>query len=130
MIVDSSALIAVLNNEPTRKTILRAMAYADCILLPSPAYVETCIVLQARFEPAILRDFAELMEASKIEIIPFSETAAYIAAEAFANYGKGQAHKAQLNFGDCMVYAVAKAEHQPLLFVGQDFAQTDVHCVL
>jgi len=125
MIVDSSALICVLFNEPEAPAFVRAMDQALVLRIGAPLYLESCIVAATRHGPLVLQDLAQLVRASNIEIVPFTKAAAYTASDAFMKYGKGR-HPAALNFADCMSYALAKTEVMPLLFKGDDFRLTDV----
>lgn len=125
MIVDSSALICVLFNEPEAPDFLRAMERASVRRMGAPLYLESCIVAASRYGPLVLQDLAQMVRISDIDIVPFTEAAAHIASDSFMKYGKGR-HRAALNFADCMSYALAKTEVMPLLFKGDDFRLTDV----
>ncbi len=129
MIVDSSALICVLFDEPEAPRFIRAMEQASVLHMGAPLYLESCIVAASRHGPSILQDLAQLVRASNIDIVPFTKAAAYTAADAFMKYGKGR-HPAALNFADCMSYALAKTEVMPLLFKGDDFRLTDIEAAL
>ena len=129
MILDSSALLAVAFEEPEALAFMAAMQDASDLRMGAPSYVETCIVVASRRGPRALPRLHLLAQVTKIEIIPFSRSAALIAAEAFLKYGKGR-HPAGLNFGDCMSYALAKTEVMPLLFKGEDFRLTDVEAAI
>jgi ribonuclease VapC len=83
-------------------------------------------VVRAREHPALLEELDRFLDEIEVQVMPFDETQARLAADAFQRYGKGQGHPAQLNKGDCAVYALAKTLNELLLFVGNDFAQTDV----
>lgn len=129
MIVDSSALVALVLHESNRELILDALAKAPWVGIGAPTLAETGIVLEARlgFEARPL--VAMLSEQLDLEIVPFGSAHAREAREAFRRFGRGR-HPARLNFGDCLTYAVAKVAGQPLLFVGNDFTQTDLESVL
>lgn len=125
-VVDTSAVIAIVCDEPEAAALHRIMAGAEIILLPSSAYLEAGIVLLRRYGDgarAMLDDFLKL---GQIEIAPLGPIESGLALEAYARYGKGRGHKAQLNFGDCQTYSVAKSLGLPLLFVGEDFTATDL----
>ncbi len=125
MIVDSSALLAILLKEPEGQSIEYAVAdSADC-KISSGNYLETSIVALARGGPAGMRDLDLLIARFRIEVVPFPESQAHLARQAFARFGKGR-HSAGLNFGDCMAYALAKESGEELLFKGADFGLTDV----
>ncbi|WP_353217026.1 type II toxin-antitoxin system VapC family toxin [Sandarakinorhabdus sp.] len=132
MIVDTSALIAILQNEPERPALRDALLLASNPMLPAPAYLELAIVLEGKLPAgssdnridAILADFG-------IGIAACDAGIAKAARAAFARYGKGRGQfqsgpAARLNFGDCLVYATARHLNLPLLFKGDDFAHTDI----
>lgn len=130
MIVDSSALVAVLRDEPLADRILDVLDGADRLAMGAPTYVETCLVIDARKNPALSRHLDELVAVADIEIVPFTAEHARRAREAFREYGRGSGHPAHLNLGDCYSYAVASVAHEPLLFVGDDFTHTDIRAAL
>lgn len=130
MILDSSALIAILQQEEDALTYAKALDGAKLLRLSSPTYLETAMVHCGRFGAEALSELDELVARIGIEITPFSHHAAQVAALAFLKFGKGQGHPAQLNFGDCISYATAKVEAMPLLFKGDDFRLTDVDCAI
>lgn len=126
MVIDTSAVLAWLKHEPDRERIVAALeAHATCYL-SAVSLLEAHIVVRARERPNMLVNLHRFLEEIGANVVPFDERQALLADEAFKRYGKGQGHPAQLNFGDCAVYALAKALGEPLLFVGNDFSQTDV----
>lgn len=125
MIVDSSALVAILRLEPQAERFARAIAAAQEAVLPAPCYLETCMVIAGHKGPDSRPRVERLLAELRLRLMPLSEEHARTAMGAFLRYGKGR-HPAGLNFGDCMAYAVAQAEGAPLLFAGEDFAKTDV----
>jgi ribonuclease VapC len=125
MIVDSSALVAILLKEPEALRLTTAIAESSVCKLPSSCFLEASMILLARREEDGLRDLDLYVSRRRMEIVPFTESQARLARDAFKRYGKGR-HPAQLNFGDCMAYALAKDSGEELLFKGTDFAQTDV----
>jgi ribonuclease VapC len=125
VVVDSSAVIALLLGEPEAPRVEAALVAADGPRLPAPAYVECSIVLARRLGDDALARLDDLLEGYGIAILPFAPDHARLAREAFLRFGKGR-HPAGLNFGDCLSYAAARAEGLPLLFVGDDFARTDI----
>lgn len=125
MIIDSSALITILDQEPEAERIARAMAAASDRMLSAATLLEAGIIMQARRGDEGARDLDLLLAKLGIEIVPFTAKQADIARKAFRRYGRGR-HQARLNFGDCFAYALAKDASAPLLFKGDDFAQTDV----
>jgi len=129
MVLDSSALLAILFREPEYKRLLEALDTAESISVSAPTLAEAKIVLGARvgFEKVFLLD--ELLRQMEAEVVPFGREHADEAVRAYRRYGKGR-HPAALNFGDAMSYAAAKLAAEPLLFVGEDFARTDVQPAL
>ena len=125
MIIDSSALITILDQEPEAERIARAMAAASDRMLSAATLLEAGIIMQARRGDEGARDLDLLLAKLGIEIVPFTAKQADIARKAFRRYGRGR-HQARLNFGDCFAYALAKDASAPLLFKGDDFGQTDV----
>jgi ribonuclease VapC len=125
MIVDTSAIVAILDQEPEADRIARTLASTSERVVSAATLVEVGIVMQARRGDDGARDLDLLLAKLRIEILPFTARQAEIARKAFRRYGRGR-HDAKLNFGDCFAYAVAKDESAPLLFKGDDFGQTDV----
>lgn len=129
IVVETSALIALLFAEPNAEAIAGKISNSPGAVMPASAYVEASLVYCGRNGPAGLQRLDELIANLALEIIPFTRAHARAAADASLRFGKGR-HTAGLNFGDCMSYAVAKVEDLPLLYVGADFAMTDVAGVL
>lgn len=127
MIVDSSAIIAVVLREPGWEAVARALAGAEHPAIGAPTLAETAIVLQAKGAPPTV--LPVLMQRSAVRVISFTERHAAVAADAYRIYGRGH-HPASLSFGDCMTYAVARLADAPLLFVGNDFRLTDLPAAL
>jgi ribonuclease VapC len=125
VIVDSSALVALLLAEAGSEALERALIDNPGGLVPAPSYLEVCMVVSGRFGADARPRIDRLLDALDLRIHPFTELHAREAVAAFLRYGKGR-HAAGLNFGDCMAYAVAQAEGAPLMFTGDDFAKTDV----
>jgi ribonuclease VapC len=128
MVIDSSALIAILFDESDRLRIEQAIETDPVRLVSAMTKLETSIVLLGRRGEALLSRFDRLLHRMAATIIPFDDHQADIARDAFARYGKGR-HRAGLNFGDCAAYALSRAEAEPLLFKGTDFGATDVEIV-
>lgn len=129
MFIDSSAIIAILSREPDRGEYAAKISAASRKLSSPHVTLETCMRLGSILavdprvaETAVLEFYNE----SEIQIVPVDEVIAHVAVSAFARFGKGRGHKAQLNFGDCLSYACARVHDVPLLFKGLDFAHTDV----
>lgn len=123
MVIDTSALIAILADEPEGDRFIEVIADAPRAKMSAASYVETGIVLE-RF-PDHADGLDDLLNALGIDIVPLSVIQARLAREAFRVYGRGR-HAAALNFGDCFSYALAKSAEAPLLFKGNDFARTDI----
>jgi ribonuclease VapC len=125
MIVDTSALLAILFNEPDAESYARALADADTARLSAGNFVEAAIVVEAQTNAGGRGQFDTLIRRGGIVIEPFTEEQAHIACQAYTDFGKGR-HPAGLNFGDCFAYALARATAEPLLFKGEDFTKTDI----
>ena len=125
MIIDTSALVALLDQEPEAARIAHALASSPERTLSAANLVEIGIVMQARRGDDGARDLDLLLAKLKVEIEAVTAGQADIARKAFRRYGRGR-HAANLNFGDCFAYALAKDKSAPLLFKGDDFGRTDV----
>ena len=125
MVIDPSAILAIIYAEPEAEPFLNLINQSDRCLLSSPGYVELSIVLGTRHGEKGVENLARLLESLSVTIVPFTPAQARLAAEAFLQFGKGR-HPAKLNMGDCFSYALAKDAEQPLLFKGNDFGQTDI----
>ncbi len=125
MVIDTSALLAILQDEPERRSFNEALEAAERRSMSTATFVETSIVIEARYGAEGLRDFDALLKTAAIELVAVDTEQAEIARTAFSRFGKGR-HPAGLNHGDCFTYALAKARGEPLLFKGRDFAQTDL----
>ncbi len=124
MVIDSSAIIAILRLEPEVEKFAKAISSDPVRLLSAATVVEIGILLIARSDSAYA-EFEQLVADIEIEIVPVDEQQSRIALDAFRRYGKGR-HPARLNYGDCFTYALAKLTGEPLLFKGNDFSQTDI----
>lgn len=122
IVVDTSALIAVVLNEPEADRCATILEEADHSLICAVTVAETLIVAAARNAGGAVR---HLMTGLHMDVVPVSQITAERAAQAYAVWGKGR-HPAGLNFGDCFAYALAQERGYPLLFVGEDFARTDI----
>ena len=125
MILDSSAIIAEIMNEPSASRLQPKLIRAEALGVGAPTLVETLMVLRSRRGEGAKTDLAKWLGKLNVTIIAFEEVHWHKAINAFEQYGKGR-HPAALNFGDCLTYAVAKVAAQPLLFIGDDFTQTDL----
>ena len=130
IVVDSSALIAIFLDEPEESKFRAVIAGADRCVISAVNAHETATVLRMRLGPAAVEQLWQFLAESGIEIVPFDEAQMRAAAIAFDLFGKGIHPRAQLNLSDCAAYALAKTMNAPLLFKGNDFAQTDLQpCV-
>jgi ribonuclease VapC len=129
VIIDTSALIAILHDEPDAAAFAKAIQLAENRRISSVNYVEAGAVVDRRGDAIAQRRLDELLREAEITIEPTSENQARIARAAYRDFGKGSGHPAQLSLGDCFAYALAKARREPLLFKGKDFALTDVQRV-
>ncbi|MCC6173180.1 MAG: type II toxin-antitoxin system VapC family toxin [Gammaproteobacteria bacterium] len=125
MVLDTSALLAVLLGEPGMRALLEVIDAADQTVLSAASFVEASIALEARFGADGVRDLDRFLATATIQCVSVDLEQAHAAREAFRQFGKGR-HAAGLNFGDCFAYALAQTRHEPLLFTGRDFALTDV----
>lgn len=127
MVFDTSAIIAFLLNEPDAARIQSALSEQNRRVMSAVNFLKSQLVCTGgRFGPDTAVGFERLIQVVQLVVLPFDENQARIAAQAFRRYGKGQGHPAQLNMGDCAAYALSKTLNEPLLFVGNDFTQTDV----
>ncbi len=131
MVIDSSALAAIILKEPEAAQFLRAIQSARARKISAASFFETGMVLKRDATGARMRAFEELLNDYQFTIVPVTEVQARIALDAFDRYGKGaRTPPAGLNFGDCFSYALAKMSGEPLLFKGQDFIHTDIPAVV
>ena len=126
MIIDTSAIIAILRDEQEAASYARAIADATDRRVSAVNFVESAVVIDASRDPIATRRFDDFITEAKISIEPVTEIQAQIARNAYRDFGKGSGHPARLNFGDCFAYALAKESSEPLLFKGGDFAHTDI----
>jgi ribonuclease VapC len=126
VIVDSSAIIAILRDEPEAEAFALTIERAASTCLSAVNFVEAAMVIDSAKDPIASRKFDSLIETATISIEPVTERQARLARDAFRDFGRDSGHPAKLNFGDCFAYALAKDKGEPLLFKGNDFAETDV----
>jgi ribonuclease VapC len=129
VIVETSAVVAVVLGEPDAERFVDALTGPALRLISAANVVEAGIVVEARQGPDAARDLALLLETSAVVVEPVDAEQARLAVDAWRRFGKGR-HPAGLNLGDCFAYALARYRGEPLLFKGDDFAQTDVASVL
>lgn len=125
MVIDTSALLAILLSEPERRGFNEAIEAADSSVISVASFVETSIVIETRLGAEGLRDLDLFLGVAGIELVEIDIEQGHAARRAFSEFGKGR-HPAGLNFGDCFSYALAKARGERLLFKGKDFAKTDI----
>ncbi|MEU8110000.1 type II toxin-antitoxin system VapC family toxin [Nonomuraea muscovyensis] len=125
MIIDTSAIVAILNGEPDATDLAVAIRDAPARRMSAATYVELAAVVERSRDPAASRLLDDFLARMRIEIMPVTPEQAQIARRAYWDYGKGSGHKAGLNFGDCFSYALARDRHESLLFKGDDFTHTD-----
>jgi ribonuclease VapC len=126
IVIDSSALIAMLQDEPERVKFASIIAHASQKFVCAVTFLETGMVAYSRRGDAGLTALGDIVADAEIEIVPFDAPLAKLALEAFERYGKGNHSKARLNLGDCAAYALVKSKNVPLLYKGTDFANTDI----
>ncbi|MHB8450907.1 MAG: type II toxin-antitoxin system VapC family toxin [Mycobacteriales bacterium] len=130
MIVDTSAIIAILRGEPDANLYGNALARADEPLISAGTYIEAAIVVDSNGDPVLSGRFDDLLAVSHVRVESVTKQHAEIARQAYRNFGKGSGHPAGLNFGDCFAYALSRARGEPLLYKGDDFTRTDVESAL
>jgi ribonuclease VapC len=126
VIIDTSALIAILRAEPDASEMAHAIERAEDRRISAANWLETAVVIDASRDPVASRRFDELVQTAELHVEPATHDQARIARDAYRDFGKGSGHKASLNFGDCFAYALAKTTGETLLFKGNDFGHTDV----
>lgn len=125
MVIDTSAIVAILQDETERQRFVEAIEAAGSRRMSTAGFVETSLVIEARYGPDGLRDLDLFVNTAAIELHAVDTEQAYVARRAWRRFGKGR-HRAGLNYGDCFSYALATVLDEPLLFKGDDFAYTDV----
>lgn len=130
MIVDSSALVAILQKEHGANELTTALARSTVTRISAATFVEVGIVMDRRGDPRLSVRLDDLIALHAISIESVTERQARIARQAHRDYGRGSGHPAALNFGDCFAYALARDTGEPLLYVGDDFARTDIRSAL
>jgi ribonuclease VapC len=125
MVIDSSALLAILQNEPERRSFNEAIETAATRSMSVATFVDVSIVMEVRHGAEGVRDFDQFVERADIALVDVTADQGRRARRAYARYGRGR-HRANLNYGDCFAYALADALDEPLLFKGEDFSHTDL----
>ena len=126
MIIDTSALLAILRDEPDAEVIASTIQQAAVRRVSAATFLEAAVVIDMSGDPIASRRFDELIAVAGIVVEPVTEEQARIGRAAYRDFGKRSGHPAQLNFSDCFSYALARATGEPLLFKGTDFIHTDV----
>jgi ribonuclease VapC len=126
VIVDASALIAILRAEPDASEMAHAIERARDRRISAANWLEAAVVIDGSRDPVASRRFDELVRAAELQVEPVTPEQTRIARDAYRDFGKGSGHKAGLNFGDCFAYALAKFTGEALLFKGNDFSHTDI----
>jgi ribonuclease VapC len=126
LIVDTSALVAILRQEPGARQFADAMQAAPHLSVSVATLFETSVVIDAARDPVISRELDDLVRRAGVELHAVTAQQGRIAREAYRDFGRGSGHPAKLNFGDCFAYALAKELSEPLLFKGNDFIHTDI----
>jgi ribonuclease VapC len=129
VIIDTSAIVAILNREPDTSALLRAIRALRPRRLSAASYLEIGMLIDRSPDPIVQAGLDELLTRLAIEIEPVTAAQARAARDAHRRFGRGSGHPAGLNFGDCLVYALAKDLSEPLLFKGDDFGATDIELV-
>ena len=126
MILDTSAIVAILQDEPESPAFAHAVEDNRPVRVSAANWLEAAILVDGNRSPALSRRFDELLREAAVEVEPVTTQQAELALEAYRAFGRGSGHPAHLNFGDCFAYALAMERDEPLLFKGKDFAHTDV----
>ena len=126
MIVDTSALVAILLDEPERQAFVSAIAATETAKMSAASLLEIAVVVDRRRDPNLSRALDSLLDRLQVQVVPFDEEQARVGRAAYRDFGRGSGHAARLNLGDCFAYALASTTSAALLFKGDDFAHTDV----
>jgi ribonuclease VapC len=129
VILDTSAVMAILRQEAEADRFTRALAEAPAVAISAATLLELGMVAEGKAGPGIRPKLDRILADAEAEIVPFTEAQAELAMMAWRRFGKGR-HPAGLNFGDCFAYALARERNAPLLFKGDDFSQTDVKAAI
>jgi len=126
MIIDTSAIVAILKREPEEMAFAQLLESTPHVKISAATYFETCVVIDSLRQPTMSRALDDLFDRAQIAIEPVTGEQARIARQAYRDYGRGSGHPANLNFGDCFSYALARSMREPILFKGADFLHTDL----
>ena len=130
MILDTSAIVAILQDEPESPAFAQAVEDNRPVRVSAANWLEAAILVDGNRSPALSRRFDELLREAAVEVEPVTAQQAELAREAYRAFGRGSGHPAHLNFGDCFAYALAMERDEALLFNGKDFAHTDVRRII
>lgn len=130
MIVDTSAIVAILRGEPDADRYIVALSQEPGSRISAGTYLETAAVIDANHDPVLSGRLDDLLAVAQVKVEPVTKRQAEIARQAYRDFGKGSGHAAGLNLGDCFAYALARDSKEPLLFKGADFIETDVQSAL
>ncbi len=130
MIVDSSVIVAILKDEPEGLAFSGLLDSAGIVKMSAASYIETSIVIDRNRDPLLSAGLDDLIEVANIAIEPVTAEQAKIARQAYRDYGRGSGHPANLNFGDCFSYALAREKREPMLWKGDNFGHTDLRPAL
>lgn len=130
MIVDTSAIVAILRGEPDGDRYVDALATASDSKISAGNYLEAGVIIDLNGDPVLSRRLDDLLSTSQVHVEPVTQQHAEIARRAYRDYGKGSGHPAQLNFGDCFAYALSRDTGEPLLFKGDKFGHTELQSAL
>ncbi|MGB2636405.1 MAG: type II toxin-antitoxin system VapC family toxin [Candidatus Acidiferrum sp.] len=130
MIIDTSAIVAILRDEPEAAVFVEVIAAARSRRVSAVSFVEAAAVIDGSRDPVASRRFDQLFREAQFMIAPVTTNQARVARDAYRDFGKGSGHPAGLNLGDCFAYALAKETSEPILFKGDDFGQTDLTSAL
>lgn len=125
LVIDSSAMVSIIREEISWLSVHEKLSEYGRPCIPAPTLLESLMVLTSAIGPNVKAQVDVFLASSNIQVVEVGEIEAHEAYTAFLRYGKGR-HPAALNFGDCMVYALARRNYAPILCVGNDFAQTDI----
>ncbi|MHB1499927.1 MAG: type II toxin-antitoxin system VapC family toxin [Candidatus Dormibacteria bacterium] len=126
MILDTSAIVAIMRGELDADRYIAAISQAASPRISAGTYLETAMVIDANHDPVLSRRLDDLLAAARVKVEPVTQRHAEIARQAYRDFGKGSGHPAGLNLGDCFAYALARDAKEPLLFKGNDFTETDI----
>lgn len=130
MIIDSSAILAILKGEPEAESIAASLEDADQLRISAATWLETSVVVDRFRNPLLSARLDEIFSNPRLIVDPFTPEQAIVARQAYRDFGKGSGHPSSLNFGDCFSYALAHTRREPLLYKGDDFRHTNLRSAL